>query len=258
MNISKFLVLLSSLVFLTQAVAETPVSTPPQTVAVPANPWLPPSSVQAYPPPVFLPLPSLPQLPGLPQLPAFPQASPPPAKPYTMRRAISQQEKIQMMQMALPMMTTVMRMSMADSMNYFARKYKVKPGLTFADVKESLFLRANQLNVKYVGENLMWKDFHAVLDDKEAPKIEVYSWCDIAVARELLKISPEFVVFLPCRIVIMEDANKDIWLLMLDWSLDWVKGYEKQLGLTPELVKGAIDLNQRMDEMMRAAANGEL
>jgi hypothetical protein len=109
-----------------------------------------------------------------------------------------------------------------------------------------------------VGENLMWKDFHAVLDDKEAPRIEVYSWCDIAVARELLKISPEFVAFLPCRVVIMEDGNKDIWLLMLDWSLDWVKGYESQLGLTPELVKGAIDLNQRMDEMMRAAANGDI
>lgn len=251
MNISKFFALASGLFFMAQAIAATPVSTPPQAAPVPANPWLPPNSAQAYPPPAFLPLP-------LP-LPGVPQAAPPqPAKPYTMRRAISQQEKIQMMQLALPVMTTVMRMSMADSINYFARKYKVKPGLSFADVKESLFLRANQLNVKFVGENLMWKDFHAVLDDKDAPKIEVYSWCDIAVARELLKISPEFVVFLPCRIVIMEDANKDIWLLMLDWSLDWVKGFEKQLGLTPELVNGAIDLNRRMDEMMRAAAAGEL
>lgn len=257
MTISRFLVMISGMVFLTQALAETPVSVPPQAIPVPANPWLPPSSAQAYPPPVFLPLP-LP-VPGLPQLPGLPQAVPPqPAKPYTMRRPISQQEKIQMMQMALPIMTTVLRMSMPDSMNYFARKYKVKPGLTFADVKESLFLRANQLNVKYVGENLMWKDFHAVLGDTEAPKIEVYSWCDIAVARELLKISPEFVVFLPCRIAIMEDGNKELWVLMLDWSLDWVKGYEKQLGLTPELVNGAVDLNQRMDEMMRAAANGEL
>lgn len=181
-----------------------------------------------------------------------------PAKPYTMRRAVTQQEKIQLMQMALPMMTTFMRMGMPDAMNYFARKYKAKPGLTFQDVKDSLFLRANQNNVKYVGENLMWKDFHAVLDDKEAPRIEVTSWCDIAVARELLKISPEFVVFLPCRIVIMEDGNKDIWVMMLDWSLDWVKGFENQLGLSPELLKGAIDLNARMDDMMRAAANGDL
>lgn len=190
-------------------------------------------------------------------VPSAPVATDPP-KPYTMRRPISQQEKVQLMQMALPLMTGLMRMGMADSMNYFARKYKAKPGLSFQDVKDSLFLRANQRNVKFVGENMMWKDFHAVLNDKEAPRIEVYSFCDIAVAKELLKLSPEFVVFLPCRVVIMEDGNKDIWVLMLDWSLDWVKGFENQLGISPALLKGAIDLNERMDDMLRAAANGDL
>ena len=59
-----------------------------------------------------------------------PGAATAPTKPYTMRRAITQEEKIQMMQMALPIMTNIMGMQMADSMNYFARKYKVKPGLT--------------------------------------------------------------------------------------------------------------------------------
>lgn len=254
MDMTKYLTLFACFFCLSQAVAQTPSPPPPQVVPAAANPWLP-QTAPTYQAPVFLPVPI--PVPVLPQ--STPQAAPAlPSKPYTMRRPISQQEKIQLMQMALPIMTTVFRMSMPDSMNYFARKYKVKPGLTFADVKESLFLRANQLNVKYVGENLMWKDFQAVLGDTESPKIEVYSWCDIAVARELLKISPEFVVFLPCRIAIMEDGNKELWVLMLDWSLDWVKGYEKQLGLTPELVNGAIDLNRRMDEMLRAAANGEL
>lgn len=69
--------------------------------------------------------------------------------------------------MMLPMMTTFLRMDMAEAMNYFARKYKAKPGLTFDEVRDSLFLRANQLNFKKVGENLMWKDFHVVLEDKE-------------------------------------------------------------------------------------------
>lgn len=229
------------------ALVYTP-ATPPVlvTAANAPNPYL-----QYTPPPAF---------PFNPLGALLPQTAAPatPAKPYTMRRVVTQQEKIQMMQMALPLMTGIMRMDMADSMNYFARKYKARKGLTFEDVRDSLFLRANQVNVKKVGENLMWMDFKAVLDDKEAPRIEVYSFCDIAVGRELLKISPEFVVFLPCRIAIMEDANKDIWVLMLDWSLDWVKGYEKQLGLSPELVKGAIDLNARMDDMMRAAANGDL
>lgn len=187
-----------------------------------------------------------------------PAVAAPPSRPYTMRRIISHQEKTQMMQMAVPMMTQLFNLDMADAMNYFARKYKAKPGLTFDEVRDSLFLRANQNNVKKVGENLMWLDFKAVLDDKDAPRIEVYSFCDIEVGRELLKISPEFVVFLPCRIAIMEDGNKDIWVLMLDWSLDWVKGHEHKLGITPALLEGAIDLNRRMDDMMRAAANGEI
>jgi uncharacterized protein (DUF302 family) len=181
-----------------------------------------------------------------------------PARDYQMRRIIEQPEKTAMIQMLLPMTTGLMQMKMPDAMNYFARKYKAKPGLSFDDVRDSLFLRANQVNMKFVGENLMWKDFHAVLDDKTSPRMEVYSFCDIAVARDLLKISPEFIVFLPCRIAVMEDADKNIWLLMVDWNLDWVAGYEQKLGMTPELTKGARSINERMDQMMRAAANGDL
>lgn len=181
-----------------------------------------------------------------------------PLKPYAMRRIISGQEKAQMMQMMLPMMTGFMRMDMAEAMNYFARKVKAKPGLSFDDVRDSLFLRANQLNMKKVGENLMWKDFQVVLEDKTAPRIEVYSFCDIAVGRDLLKISPEMIVFLPCRIAIMEDADKNIWILTIDWEMDWIKGFEKQLGLSDELIKGAISIGSRMNEMIQAAANGDL
>jgi len=244
--IPAWLCALSMLVFPAHATDYAPNTTPAITPAGVSNPFL-----QFTPPPTFGVNPLMLLL-----NPGSGLATPLP--PYMMKRPITQQEKIQLMQMTLPLMTGVMRMDMSDSMNYFVRKYKAKPGLTFEDVRDSLFLRANQVNVKKVGENLMWMDFKAVLDDKSAPRIEVYSFCDIAVARELLKVSPEFVVFLPCRVTVMEDANKDIWVLMLDWSLDWVKGFEKQLGISEGLLNGAIDLNRRMDEMMQAAANGEL
>jgi uncharacterized protein (DUF302 family) len=178
--------------------------------------------------------------------------------PYTMRGIISQDQKKQLMGMALPMMTGMMGMQMPDSMNYFANKVKAKKGLSFDEVRDSLFLRANQLNVKKVGENLMWKYFQVVLEDKDAPRIEVYSFCDIAVGRELLKISPEFVVFLPCRIAVMEDANKDIWILMIDWNPDWVVGYRERLGISDALWEGARDLYKRLNNMMQAAAEGDL
>jgi uncharacterized protein (DUF302 family) len=106
--------------------------------------------------------------------------------------------------------------------------------------------------------NAMWKDFQAVLGDKEAPRIEVHSFCDIAVARDLLKTSPEFLVFLPCRIAVMEDADKQIWVMMLDWNMDWVSGYEGQMGINGELAKGAKDIRDKMEDIMLAGANGDL
>ena len=181
-----------------------------------------------------------------------------PRKPYAMHNVIPESVKQQMMQMMMPMMTGMLRMTMPDVMNWMAYKIKAKPGLSFDDVVESMKLRANQLNLKHVSENLMWKDFQAVLGDKDAPRIEVHSFCDIKVARELLKLSPEFVVFLPCRIAVMEDADKNIWVMMLDWDMSWVAGYERQMGITSELTEGALDIHQRMVDVMKAGANGDL
>jgi uncharacterized protein (DUF302 family) len=223
-------------------------------VPIPAGPGLPNPYLQFMPVPV---MPTTLPLAGMP-LPFVGTLQPQPTKPYTMRPAIPQSTKRQMMQMMMPIMTNLFRMSMPDAMNWFAHKIKAKPGLSFDDVLESMMLAANKRNFKHVGSNLMWKDFRAVLGDMEAPRIEVHSFCDIAVGRDLLRISPEFLVFLPCRIAIMEDANKDIWVMMLDWNMDWVAGYQGSLGITPELAKGAIEIRDKMEEIMVAAANGDL
>jgi uncharacterized protein (DUF302 family) len=137
-------------------------------------------------------------------------------------------------------------------------KYKVKPGLSFDDVVESMNLRANKLNFKLVGSNLMWKDFKAVLGDDTGPRIEVYSYCDIAVGRALLKVDPEFIVFLPCRIAVMEDSDKNIWVLAIDWDINWLGDYWARMGITDELYAGAVDIRNKIDDIMRAAANGDL
>ena len=249
----------------------TPAGAPNPYLPGPFMPVMAPSAAPA-PAPFGLPqfsLPSLPSLPGLPSIPGIPDLrgiplplvgtlAPTPTKPYTMRPGIPDVAKTQMMQMMMPIMSGVFRMSMPDAMNMFTMKIKAKPGVSFDDVIESMMLRANKLNFKYVGNNLMYKDFQAVLGDFEAPRIEVHSFCDIAVGRDLLKISPEFLVFLPCRIGVMEDAEKNIWVMMLDWNLEWVGGYEKEMGISPELSKGAIDVRKKMAEIMQAGADGDL
>ena len=179
-------------------------------------------------------------------------------RPYEMSRVIPPEEKAALMKRMMPMMNMVTRMDVKDVMNLMAIKYKAKPGLTFEDVKQSMELRANQLNFKKVGESPMWKDIQAVLGDMEAPRLEVYHYCDIAAGREVLKYAPEAIVFLPCRIAIMEDADKNIWVLTLDWNTSWLDSISGKMGAPSDLLKSAVDIRDKMDVIMRAAANGDL
>ena len=186
------------------------------------------------------------------------QAPPPPYRDYQMNRILTPEEKARWLEMAMPMMAHMMQMDAREAMNYFAVKYKAKPGVSFDQVVESMMLRANQVNLKFVGKNQIWKEFRAVLHDDTAPRVEVFSFCDIAVGRDLLKVIPEIVVFLPCRIAVMEDADKNIWVLTLDWDVTWLEQAGKQAGITPELRKDAMAIREKLDSVMRAGANGEL
>ena len=179
-------------------------------------------------------------------------------QPYEMSRIIPPEEKAEMMKKMMPMMSTMTRMDVKDVMNLMTIKYQAKDGLSFDEVVESMKLRANQLNFKLVGHSPMWKDIQAVLGDKEAPRMEVFHYCDIAAGREVMKYAPESIVFLPCRIAIMEDNNKKIWVLTLDWNTSWLDSISGKMGAPSELMKSAADIRDKMDNIMRAAAAGDL
>ncbi len=222
--------------------------THPAPTTQPINPYMPSAPSAGW----VLPVPT-PYGPVLQQ-----QSFPPPYRDFQMNRVLTPEEKKRWLQLAMPLMANMMKMDAREAMNYFAVKYKAKPGLKFDDVVESMMLRANKENLKFVGSNLMWKDFRAVLGDDSAPRVEVYSFCDIAVGRELLRIIPEMSVFLPCRITVMEDADKNIWILTLDWDVTWLDMAGKQMGITPELRTGAFAIREKIDSVMRAGANGDL
>ena len=179
-------------------------------------------------------------------------------RPYEMSRVIPVEEKRKMMQQMMPMMSLATRMDVKDVMNMMSTKYKAKEGLSFDDVVQSMELRANQLNFKKVGHSPMWKDIQAVLGDTTAPRMEVFHYCDIAAGREVLKYAPESLIFLPCRIGIMEDADKNIWVLTLDWDVDWLDSISGKRGAPDNLMKAAADIRDKMDNIMRAAADGDL
>jgi len=181
-------------------------------------------------------------------------------RPYEMSRVISPEEKAKLMKQMVPMMNMATRMDVKDVMNLMAVKYMAKKDLSFDDVVESMKLRANQLNFKLVGHSPMWKDFQAVLGDTDAPRIEVFHYCDIAAGRAVLKYAPESLIYLPCRIGIMEDADKNIWVMTLDWDTAWLDSIGGKMGLDKEkeLITFARDIRDKMDNIMKAAAAGDL
>ncbi len=191
--------------------------------------------------------------------PVMPTAGPKqPYKPWTMSPSISKEEKTKLMKQMMPMMNMGMKMDIKDTMNFMTTKYKANKDVAFDDVVESMKLRANSLNFKLVGHSPMWKDIQAVLGDTESPRMEVFHFCDIAAGREIMKLAPESIVYLPCRIAVMEDAEKNIWVLTLDWDIAWLDSVNGTMGINPELAKMAKEVRDKMDNIMQAGANGDL
>ena len=231
------------------ALAQTPVN--PNTT----NPYL-----QNVPPlaPPSLPNILAPLMPAL--IPGMPKGTGPitSVPPWTMSAAPTPEQKKQFMKSMMPQLSS-MGLNMRDIMNFMTTKYKAKEGVSFDDAVESMKLRANQLNLKLVGHSPMIKDIQAVLGDFSTPRMEVFHLCDIEAGREIMKLVPESIVYLPCRIAIMEDAQKSVWVLTLDWDTAWLDGINSQaMGVSPEMVVLAKKIRDNMDNVMRAAAAGDL
>jgi hypothetical protein len=56
----------------------------------------------------------------------------------------------------------------------------------------------------------------------------------------------------------MEDNNKKIWVLTLDWNTSWLDSISGKMGAPTELMKFAADIRDKMDNIMKAAASGDL
>lgn len=227
-------------------VAPKPVVAAPAAVAAPANPYMGNPYLKDM--PEVEPMMTMPKGTG----------SLKNAVPWQMSKMPTAKEKKRLMKNMIPHLKS-MGLNVRDIMNYMTTKYQAKPGVSFDDVVTSMQLRANQLNLKQVGHSAMYKDIQAVLGDMTTPRMEVFHFCDIAAGREIMKLAPEAIVYLPCRIAVMEDEKRNIWVLTLDWDTAWLESMDtKDFGVSAEITKMAKDIRSRMDEVMRAGANGDL
>lgn len=148
-------------------------------------------------------------------------------------------------------------MSMRDLFNMMTSKLKVDEGISFDDVIEAMDLKANDVNFKKVGHNKFWKDVSAI-SGIPALRVEILQYCDATVGRRMLDYSPEFVIFIPCRIAVMEDASGDIWLMTMDWDVSWLAmAWHPDSKLNDQLRKDALRIRDAMEQIMQAGAKGE-
>ncbi len=154
-------------------------------------------------------------------------------------------------------MVGISSMSMRDLFNFMTAKIKVDPELSFDDVIEAMELKANEVNFKKVGHNEIWKDVSAV-SGLPTLRVEILQFCDAIVGRRMLDFSPEFSIFIPCRITVMEDASSEIWLMTLDWNVSWLaRAWQPGSQLDKDLVQDAVRIRDSIQQIMEAGATGD-
>ena len=148
-------------------------------------------------------------------------------------------------------------LSLRDMISVMADKMEVAEDVSFDDAVESMKLRANEVNFKFVGHSPLSKDVEAI-SGKPTPRIEIFQFCDAMVARKILDYAPEFAVFLPCRIALLEDADGKLWVMTLDWNVNWLNLAQNPNSiLDEELRKEADRIRTSIRYIMEGAATGD-
>jgi len=148
-------------------------------------------------------------------------------------------------------------LSLRDMISIMADKMPVAEDVSFDDAVDSMKLRANEINFKFVGHSPLWKDVAAITGEA-TPRVEIFNFCDAMVARKVLDFAPEFIVFIPCRIALIEDTAGKLWVMTLDWDVNWLNlAQNPNSVLDTELREEAIRIREGIRYIMEGAATGD-
>lgn len=131
-------------------------------------------------------------------------------------------------------------------------KLPVEPGLSAADVEQSMKTVANELNISNVGELPLSKDVEAKSGETYR-FVKIYMFCNSLTAARMLDYSDAFSAYLPCRITMVEDKQGQLWLYALNMDL-MIHGGEP---LPPALKEEALHVKKVILEIMRRGAIGD-
>ncbi|MCY3803835.1 MAG: DUF302 domain-containing protein [Gammaproteobacteria bacterium] len=186
-------------------------------------------------------------------IPGFPTQSYQPWPVNKVSPGVSQEAKKNAFQTAM----AVSPLSMRDMISIMADKIPVDESVSWDDAVEAMKLRANEINFKFVGSSPLWKEIEAVTG-KPSAKVEMFRFCDAAVARKILDSIPEFVIFLPCMIALIEDGDGKLWVMTLDWDVEWLDfAQNRNSHLSKELREDAVRIRESIAYIMEGAATGD-
>jgi uncharacterized protein (DUF302 family) len=131
-------------------------------------------------------------------------------------------------------------------------KAKVKDGLTFEDVDQSIKSIANAMNIKGVGE-LPLGDQVSAMEGKPWRKLTIYLYCNPLTAAHMIEYSEAFAAYLPCRVALLEDKNKQLWIYTLDMDM-MIHGGKP---LPPALKAEAEKVKEIMKAVLEKGSQGE-
>lgn len=131
-------------------------------------------------------------------------------------------------------------------------KAKVKDGLSFDDVDQSIKSVANAMNIKSVGE-LPLGDQVSAQEGKPWRKLKIYLYCNPLTAARMIDFSDAYAAYLPCRIALLEDKNKQLWIYTLDMDM-MIHGGKP---LPPALKEEALKVKEIMKAILEKGSQGE-
>jgi len=131
-------------------------------------------------------------------------------------------------------------------------KMQVDEGLKAAEVEEVMKFVANEHNIKNVGELPLYKQVEAS-SGKPFRFMKIYMFCNALTAAKMVRYSDAFSAYLPCRITLLEDKKRKLWLYSLNMDLMIHGG----MPLPDELKKEALNVKKIILDIMKRGASGE-
>lgn len=129
-------------------------------------------------------------------------------------------------------------------------KMPLKEGVSAEDARQAMLSKAAEVNLKMVGNQIVHKEVQA--RGIESGILEIYQFCDPEDAVKMVQHNPLYAAYMPCRIALVEDADKKVWVTMI--NLDFLI---ENTPLPEDLRTIAININGKMLDIISAAATGE-